>query len=175
MRKYLNRNEQPSAGCIDSQSVKTTDVGGEKGYDGHKKINGRKRHILVDTLGLILGVVVTGANVQDRDAAFLLFDKVEDEMERLELVWADGIYTGEIEKRCESEYGWKLEIVKRSDDAKGFQVLPRRWVVERSFAWINKYRRNSKDYERLTSTSEAVIEVSMLHSMLKKLTRLKKI
>lgn len=131
-------------------------------------MNGRKRHILVDTIGLILGVVVHAASVQDRDGAKLLFDKVKGSFPRLRLVWADGGYAGKLIDWLADFCQWTLEIVKRNEQ-KGFHVLPRRWVVERTFAWIGRCRRMSKDYEELPENSEAMIQVAMIHLMLRRL------
>lgn len=131
-------------------------------------MNGRKRHILVDTIGLILGVVVHAANIQDRDGAKLLFEKVKGCFPRLRLVWADGGYAGKLIGWLAEFCQWTLEIVKRNEQ-KGFYVLPRRWVVERTFAWIGRCRRMSKDYEELTENSEAMIQIAMIRLMLKRL------
>ncbi len=143
---------------MDSQSVKTTATAGERGYDAAKKITGRKRHILVDVLGLLLQVVVTKANVPEREGAKMLLKRARahHNFEWLQLIWADGGYAGQdfcywVLQHC----GWRVEIVKRSDDADGFVILPRRWVVERTFGWLCRSRRLSKDYEVLTDTSEA--------------------
>lgn len=134
-------------------------------------MNGRKRHLLVDTLGLILMAVVHAANIQDPAGARLVLEKVKAHLPRLELIWADGIYTGTLIEWVQTVCGWVLSIVKRTDDAKGFQVLPRRWVVERTFAWLGKYRRLSKDYELLPETSEAWIYAAMVHVMVRRLAR----
>ena len=142
-----------------------------RGYDAGKKVNGRKRHLLVDTMGLILTVVVHAADVQDRDGAKLVLEKVKDHLSRLRLIWADGIYAGQLVDWVKTTCGWILEIVKRTDDVKGFQVLPRRWVVERTFAWLGKYRRLSKDYELLPKTGEAWIYGAMIHIMARRLAR----
>ncbi len=142
---------------------------GIRGYDAGKRVNGRNRHILVDTMGMILTVVVHAASVQDRDGAKLVFEQVRSLFSRLKLVWADGGYAGKLVDWVESVCGWVLEIVKRSDDAKGFEVLPRRWVVERTFAWLGRYRRLSKDYEELTRSSEAMIYLAMIHLMVRRL------
>lgn len=170
MRIQEGRNSEPSAGIVDSQSVKTTSRGGDHGYDAGKKINGRKRHILVDTLGLLLCVVVHAGNIQDRDGARLLFAKAKSLFPSLKLVWADGGYAGQLITWVMLTCSWILEIVKRSD-APGFQLVKRRWVVERSFAWFGMYRRLSKDYEFLTSSSEAMIYAAMSHIMLRRLAR----
>ena len=140
-----------------------------RGYDAGKKVNGRKRHLLVDTMGLILTVVVHAADVQDRDGAKLVLEKVKDHLSRLKLIWADGSYAGQLVDWVKSTYGWILEIVKRTDDVKGFQVLPRRWVIERTFAWLGKYRRLSRDYELLPETSGAWIYSAMIHIMARRL------
>lgn len=171
VRIEAGRDPQPSAGIIDSQSVKTTEVGGERGYDAGKKVNGRKRHLLVDTMGLVLLVVVHGANLQDRDGAKLLLEKAKNLFPRLRLLWADGGYAGKLVEWVKSTCGWVLEIVKRSAEAKGFQLLRRRWVVERTFGWLGRFRRLSKDYERRNDTSEAMIYLAMSRLMVRRLAR----
>jgi putative transposase len=122
----VGREEQPSAAILDSQSVKTTETKGERGYDAGKKVNGRKRHILVDTMGLLLMVVVHIASVQDRDGAMIVLQKAKQSFSRLQLIWADGGYAGKLVNWAKESYQWILEIVKRNDEVKGFHVLPRR-------------------------------------------------
>jgi putative transposase len=132
-------------------------------------VTGRKRHLVVDTLGLLLAVVVHAANVQDRDGAKLVLAKAWARCPRLQLLWADGNYAGQLIDWVREKCGWVLEIVKRPAEAKGFQLLPRRWVVERTFAWLGRYRRLSKDYEATTASSEAWITIAMIHLMLRRL------
>jgi putative transposase len=132
-------------------------------------VKGRKRHLLVDTLGLIWGLVVHAADVQDRDGAKLVLEAVRGRLPRLKLIWADGGYTGQLIDWVKQTCGWLLEIVKRSDDAKGFEVLPKRWIVERTLGWFGWYRRLSKDYEELTVNSEAMILICMIHRMVRHL------
>jgi len=159
----------PSAAIIDSQSVKTDEQAESCGFDAGKKIKGRKRHILVDTLGFLLIVKVLTADIQDRDGAKQLLSAIKNQMPRLYLIWADGGYRGKLIKWVAVRCLWVLEIVKRNDDLKGFQVLPKRWIVERTFSWLNRNRRLSKDYERQIQSSEAWIYFSMSILMLKRL------
>lgn len=132
-------------------------------------MKGRKRHLLVDTLGLIWGLVVHGADVQDRDGAKLVLNAVNGKLPRLKIMWADGGYAGQLIDWVKQTCGWGLEIVKRSDDANGFEVLPKRWIVERTLGWFGWYRRLSKDYEERTDNSQAMILVCMIHRMLRHL------
>lgn len=134
-------------------------------------MNGRKRHIVVDTIGMILAVVIHAGNVQDRDGAKLVIAKLAGLFPRLRLIWADGGYAGKLIEWVKEFGGWVLQIVKRSDDAKGFEVIPRRWVVERTFAWLGRCRRLSKDYEQNTQSSEAMIFVAMIGLMTRRLAR----
>ena len=173
VREAAGKDAEPSAGSIDSQTVKATRTSGKRGYDAGKKINGVKRHILVDTLGLMLVVVVHAANIQDRDGAKLVFAKAKllGAWPRMERVWADGGYAGKLIGWVCSFCQWILEIVKRNDDVKGFKLLPKRWVVERTFSWLSNYRRLSKHYEYWNETGEAMIHVAMIHLMLRRLTK----
>jgi putative transposase len=169
VRKKEGREEEPTAGILDSQSVKTMQEAETKGYDAGKKIKGRKRHLLVDTLGLLLVSWMTTADVQDRDAAQAVLPLAAQQYPSLKKVWVDGGYAGQQVQEVAKESGIEVEVVKRSDQAKGFVLLPKRWIGERTFGWLNRHRRLSKDYERTESSSEAFIHLGMIDLMLRRL------
>ena len=174
VRQQYDKQNAPTAAILDSQTVKLGEQGGPSGYDAGKKIKGRKRPVLVDSLGLLWGVLVTAASVQDRDGAKTLLDLVLRGLRRLQVIWADGGYAGQWVEwvKAQRPYG-KLhwEIVKREAGVIGFAVVPKRWIVERTLAWLYQCRRWARDYERKTAHSEAMIQIAMIGLMARRLAK----
>jgi putative transposase len=170
-RKQSGKDISPSLGLIDSQSIKTSSMTQEKGYDGGKKIQGRKRHIVTDTMGLLMAVVIHGADIQDREGAKLLMEQLRYKYPRLKKILADGGYTGQLIDWILKRFGWALEIVHKVAGVAGFNVLPKRWVVERTFGWFNFNRRLAKDYEMKTECSTAFVQLAMCRIMLNRVKK----
>jgi len=172
-RERVGKHPQPTAAVLDSQTVKSVEESAHpSGYDAHKNVKGRKRPLLVDTLGLPLSIYVSPADVQDRAGARLLLAGLKQFVPRLKKIWADGAYAGEkLAGWLEEQSGWELQIVERDREARDFEVLPQRWIVERTFSWLIRNRRLSKDYERMVQSSETFIEVAMIRLLLRRLAR----
>jgi putative transposase len=170
-RQQRGRTETPSGALIDSQSVKTSKEAGHVGFDGGKMVKGHKRHSLADTLGNMLKVVVTAANISDIAGAKLVITNLADVFSTIEKIWADGGYRGNLIGWVQETLAAVLEIVSREPGQKGFKVQPKRWVIERTFAWLGNYRRLSKDYERLLPNSEAMIYLASINTMLRRIAR----
>ncbi len=173
VRRKAGKEDSPSLVIIDSQSVKTTEVGGDVGYDGGKKINGRKRHIAVDTLGMLLLVVVTAASIQEANSATLLGPKLQGRLPRLQKILVDGGYKEQFIAWFRQHCKWIVEVAKRREGAIGFEVIPFRWIVERTFGWYNHFRGLSKDYEYHSEISESMVYLASIRIMLKRLSKRK--
>jgi len=172
LREIEGREASPSAGVIDSQSIKTTESGGVCGYDAGKKVKGRKRHIVTDTSGYLIFILVHAADIQDRDGAVEVLKAIRYRFPWLRHVFADGGYAGDKLRSALKGHGsWKLEIIKRSDTAKGFELLPRRWVVERTFAWLGRCRRLAKDWERSIASSTAWALIASIRMLTRRTAR----
>jgi putative transposase len=170
-RKRKKREVSPSLGLIDSQSVKTSSMTTEKGYDGGKHIQGRKRHIVTDTMGFIMSVVIHSADIQDREGARLVLQELRGKYPRLKKILADGGYTGFLSQWVIQTFGWTLEIVSKVLGLSGFNVIPKRWIVERTFGWFNFNRRLSKDYEVNIECSTAFVHLTMCRIMLNRIKK----
>ena len=172
VRQAAGKRRTPSVAILDSQSVRTAEGGEVRGYDAGKKITGRKRHLAVDTLGLVWMAVVHGADWQDHAGACVVLARLRQRCGRLKVIFADSAYArNQLPDWVRATFGWLLHTVLRPAGAKGFVVLPKRWIVERTFAWLIRYRRHARDYERIPETSEAFIQLAMINLMSRRLTR----